>query len=220
MLERYLDEPFTGPALSPPLRWHCEPARWSVEAARHCLRIEPDSGTDFWQKTHYGFEVDNGHFLFAPVAGDFVLTTRVRFQPVHQYDQAGLMVRVSPSCWLKTSVEHEPVGPSRLGAVVTNHAYSDWSTQPFASGPGEIWLRVRREGDDYLVEASPDGSRWEQIRVAHLHEGRGQPVMAGVYACSPKGTGFVAELDRLSIESGRVEAPVPAPGSAHAGLWQ
>jgi uncharacterized protein len=79
MPERYLDEPFTGPRLHPQLRWHCEPARWSVEASRHCLRIEPNSGTDFWQMTHYGFEADNGHLLFTPVAGDFVLTTKVRF---------------------------------------------------------------------------------------------------------------------------------------------
>jgi regulation of enolase protein 1 (concanavalin A-like superfamily) len=176
-----------------------------VDVPRHCLHIEPDSGTDFWQRTHYGFEADNGHLLFTQVAGDFVLTTKVWFHPVHQYDQAGLMVRVSPSCWLKTSVEHEAVGPSRLGAVVTNYAYSDWSTQRFVAGPGEVWLRVRREGDDYLIDASPDNSRWEQIRVAHLHEGRGQPVMCGLYACSPRGAGFMAEFDHLTIDSGRSE---------------
>lgn len=205
MLKKFLDESFTDARLNPMLRWHCEPERWSVEAARHCLRIEPNGGTDFWQRTHYGFEVDNGHLLFAEVAGDFVLTTRVRFHPVHQYDQAGLMVRVSPSCWLKTSVEYEPVGPSRLGAVVTNYAYSDWSTQGFASGPGLSCLRVRRQGDDYLIDASPDGSRWEQLRVSHLHEGQGQPVLCGLYACSPKGPGFKAEFDYLTIATGRHE---------------
>ena len=36
------------------------------------------------------------------------MTAHVAFNPVHRYDQAGLMVRVSPTCWLKTSVEHEP----------------------------------------------------------------------------------------------------------------
>ena len=103
MLKSYLHEPFTGPGLQPLLQWYGEPARWSVEAPRHCLRIEPNNGTDFWQRTHYGFEADNGHLLFTRVDEDFVLTTKVRFHPVHQYDQAGLMVRVSASCWLKTS---------------------------------------------------------------------------------------------------------------------
>src|SRR5262245_26679782 len=131
MADQPLHELFDKPAIHPRLRWYCEPPRWSVEPARRWLRVEPNGGTDFWQKTHYGFEADNGHLLFTGLTGDFVMTTRVRFHPVHQYDQAGLMVRVSPSCWLKTSVEYEPDGPSHLGAVVTNQAYSDWSTQDF-----------------------------------------------------------------------------------------
>src|SRR6476646_1066631 len=135
MATPHLHESFAGSALHPQFRWHCEPARWSLDVPRRCLRIEPDGGTDFWQRTHYGFEADNGHFLAAEVPGDFVATTQVRFHPVHQYDQAGLMVRVSPACWLKTSGEYEPAGPSRLGSVVTNYAYSDWSTQEVAPGP-------------------------------------------------------------------------------------
>jgi uncharacterized protein len=198
-----LRNPFDGPALPPGLCWHCEPARWSVDPADRLLRVEPDAATDFWQRTHYGFAVDNGHFLHRDVGGDFVLTAHVRFRPAHQYDQAGLMVRVSPSCWLKTSVEYEPDGASRLGAVVTNYAYSDWSTQDFPGGPGEVWLRVRREADDYLVEFSGDGRAWGQIRVAHLHEGRGVPVACGLYACSPKGEGFVAEFTHFAIDAGR-----------------
>lgn len=204
MQARYLYESFSGSGVDPRLRWHHEPARWSVETDHGCLRIEPAGGTDFWQRTHYGFEADNGHLLFAEVVGDFVVSTQVRFAPAHQYDQAGLMVRVSPDCWLKTSVEYEPEGPSRLGAVVTNGGYSDWSTQEFPSGPGQVWLRVRREGDDYLVDSSSDGMRWVQLRVAHLHEGRGQAVACGLYACSPKGAGFVAEFQHLTIDSGRL----------------
>lgn len=209
MPERYLCERFMGTALDPRLQWHNEPSRYSMTAGRHCLRLEPNAGSDFWQRTHYGFEADNGHFLFMPVTGDFILTTQVHFYPVHQYDQAGLMVRVSPSCWLKTSVEHEPEGPSRLGAVVTNHGYSDWSTQGVASGAGAVWFRVRREGDDYLIDASADGKSWEQIRVCHLHEGRGQPVLSGLYACSPKGAGFVAEFDLMTMDLGRLSPAIP-----------
>jgi uncharacterized protein len=156
--------------------------------------------TDFWQRTHYGFEADNGHFLFAATSGDFVMTTRVRFFPKHQYDQAGLMVRLSAACWLKTSVEYEPDAPGRLGAVVTNGAYSDWSTQEFPAGRTETWLRVRREGTDYIVDASIDGQAWQQIRMAHLHDDRpGGPVACGLYACSPKAAGFVAEFAHLEI---------------------
>lgn len=201
MADRFLHEFFDKPELNPRLRWYCEPARWSVEPIRRCLRVEPNGGTDFWQKTHYGFEADNGHLFFAEVAGDFILTTQVCFQPVHQYDQAGLMVRLSPSCWLKTAVEHEPDGPSRLGAVATNQGYSDWSTQDFPASGNVVELRIHRKGSDYLVEAAAANHDWKQIRLAHLHEDRdGAPVAAGLYACSPKGAGFVAEFSCLCID--------------------
>jgi regulation of enolase protein 1 (concanavalin A-like superfamily) len=193
---------FAGPELPPQFRWHCEPRRWSLGGGT--LRIEPDAPTDFWQRTHYGFQADNGHFLYCETEGDLVLNTRVLFRPVHQYDQAGVMVRVSADCWLKSSVEFEPSGPSRLGAVVTNHGYSDWSSQDFAPGVGEVWLRVRREADDYIVDASADGERWGQLRLAHLHDGRGTPLACGVYACSPKAGGFVCEFAELSIVAGRL----------------
>jgi regulation of enolase protein 1 (concanavalin A-like superfamily) len=64
-----------------------------------------------------------------------------------QYDQAGLMVRVSPDFWIKTSVEFEPSGPSRLGAVAANYGYSDWSAEDYSRAAGDVWLRIRREAD-------------------------------------------------------------------------
>ncbi len=201
MTEQFLHEPFDKPTIHPRLRWYCEPARWSVDPVRRCLTVQPDAGTDYWQTTHYGFQRDNGHLLSADVVGDFVLTTHARFHPAHQYDQAGLMVRVSPSCWLKASVEYEPDGPSRLGAVVTNQAYSDWSTQDFSASSREIGLRIHRTGGDYLVEAQVSDGDWTQIRLAHLHDDReGTAVAAGLYACSPKGPGFVAEFRFLRID--------------------
>src|SRR5262245_27547310 len=127
--------------------------------------------------------------------GNFVMTTRVRFHPVHQYDQAGLMVRVSPSCWLKTSVEYEPDGPSRLGAVVTNKGYSDWSTQDYTPTASEVWLRIRREGSDYHTLASADGRAWSQLRIARLLDDPGAVAVAsGLYACAPRGKGSSRSL--------------------------
>jgi uncharacterized protein len=206
MATRYVRERFDDVGLDSKLSWLCEPRRWSLDPGKRCLKLEPDGGTDFWQTTHYGFQADNGHLLRARVSGDFVVTTGVRFHPVHQYDQAGLMVRISPSCWLKTSIEYEPDRASRLGAVVTNHGYSDWSSQAVPAALREIWLRVRREGTDYLVEASQEGREWDQIRMAHLYDDRdGAAVDCGLYACSPKGTGYVAEFSFLHIDVGRLE---------------
>jgi uncharacterized protein len=198
MLKTMLDEHFTGPALNARLRWLNPPPHWALKAGR--LVLQPVAKTDFWQRTHYGFRADNGHFLYLEVSGDFTLTTQTRFQPLHLYDQAGLMVRVGRSCWIKTAVEYELKGAPKLGAVVTNHGYSDWSLQDFPRSRKEVRLRIRRSAQDFLVEWAngPEGS-WRLLRVAHLHEGSGQPMQCGVYACSPKGGGFRAEFDFLQV---------------------
>jgi len=206
----YLFEPFDKLQFDIRLSWFCPPLKWRIENS--CLVIEPEAKTDYWQKTHYGFMADNGHFLYTRLEGDFILTTKVHFYPVQQYDQAGLMVRISPQFWLKTSVEYEPEGPLRLGAVVTNHGYSDWSTQNYRPKNNELELRIRREREDYIVEYSEPQSGvqdegvkdWIQIRMAHLEREADNPVLCGLYACSPIAAGYLAEFNYLKIEEGHL----------------
>ena len=195
-----LEEHFHQPTLDPQLRWLNPPPSWSVDSSLPALVVQPATPTDFWQETHYGFRADNGHFLFTEVTGDFTITTKVRFHPVHQYDQAGLMVRVGPLCWIKTSVEHEPHGPARLGVVVTNHGFSDWSVQDFPRATHEVCLRIRKEAADFIVEfAANEPAGWNQMRIAHLNIENNAPLACGLYACSPKGDGFRAEFEFLKI---------------------
>jgi hypothetical protein len=200
-----LQETFRGPSLDPRLHWLGQPPRWEIDAAAGGLRLWPEGRTDFWQRTHYGFEADNGHALVLEVTGDVVITTRVTCHPRHRYDQAGLLLRCSSACWIKTSVEYEPDRANRLGAVVTNAQASDWSTQPLAQEITTVWFRLRREGRDVISESSLDGEDWEQLRMARLHElEEGGPVLAGLYACSPTSDGFMAEFDHLAIQPGRL----------------
>lgn len=198
-----LRENFDGDGLHPDLDWWNEPRR--IECIPGVgLRVETQANTDFWQRTHYGFAADNGHVLGARLSVNFTLSTHVRFHPVHQYDQAGLLVRLSPTCWLKTSVEHEPDGPDRLGVVVTNAGWSDWSTQDAPASLRDVHLRIRRSTGDYFVDASFDGAAWTQLRIARLHEDvAGATPLAGIYACSPRGQGFAAEFSFLALEVGR-----------------
>ncbi len=164
--------------------------------------VRPAAHTDFWQRTHYGFQADTGHFLALLVPANFTCETELIFYPVHQYDQAGLMVRLSPECWLKTSVEYEPNGPSRLGVVVTNNGYSDWSTQNFDPAQRSIAFLIQREGSDYIVfYRVPPSSEWIQIRVAHLIEDTGKPVLVGLYACCPNADGFQITFNYLTVQT-------------------
>ena len=254
---------------APPLalEWFNPPPR-AEPLPGGAMRFTTAPKTDFWQRTHYGFSVHSGHHYFVSLKGDFVLATTVLYAPNAQYDQAGLMVRISASCWLKASVEFQPGEgrPSQLGAVVTNSGWSDWSTCDLAVGSGggdagdgaagggegaqqpviEVSLRVRREGSDYLVEASlPGGSGsgsvsgsgsgpvarggapagadgWSQIRMARLIEDAGPSagVAAGLYACSPLGGGFEAVFGHLTLFAGRLGGGGGSGGSGEGGEQQ
>lgn len=192
-----LNETFQNTSFDHRLQWFCEPVSWQVDATSGNLVIATEASTDFWQRTHYGFQADNGHLLYLPVTGDCVVETWATVGGLHQYDQAGLMLRDDADNWLKTSVEFEPDSPNRLGAVVTRDGYSDWSTQDLADTVTEIGLRAKVEGDCVIVEAALAPEQWTQIRVAYLRRGANRQV--GLYACSPKEAGFAPRFSYLRI---------------------
>jgi regulation of enolase protein 1 (concanavalin A-like superfamily) len=47
---------------------------------------------------------------------------------------------------MKASIEYHNTKYSRLGTVVTNLGYSDWSTTNVPSTITEVWLRLSRKG--------------------------------------------------------------------------
>ena len=189
----------TGAGFGPRFQWHSEPESWTIHPEARSLVIRTSRPSDFWQRTHYGFQADDGHFLWTPIEHDFQMTVDVRVTPLHQYDQAGLMVRISADCWIKTSVEFEDGLVSRLGCVVTNRGYSDWSTQDVPATVTGFALRITRQSADYLVEAQLPGAAWSQLRMTHLDHGAATAAHCGVYACSPKEPGFTAEFHNFGL---------------------
>lgn len=195
-----LYESFKGDELIRTLQWRSEPKNWHIDTSRSQLVLETDAETDFWQKTHYGFQVDNGHFLYTKTEKNFRMTTKVEAFPKSKYDQAGLMIRFSEDIWVKTSLEYIPNGPSKLGAVVTNQGYSDWSTQYVECTDVKLYLRLSKIAQNCYVDFSWDGEDWRQIRIAHLDIPLGTPISVGLYACSPQGKEQQVRFDFLSIE--------------------
>ncbi|MFO7882029.1 MAG: DUF1349 domain-containing protein [Kosmotogaceae bacterium] len=194
-----LNEKFENDIFEKQLRWYNEPSKWQIRNDKNLLEMYTDAETDFWQKTSYGFEADNGHFLYKEIKDDFILTTRVTFYPAKQYDQSGLMVRFSKDSWIKTSVEYEIDEPSKLGAVVTNNGFSDWGVQDFPKALNTISLRIKRKGSDYSVEFL-DSNKWKLLRLTHLVEDENKVLKAGIYACSPKGKGYKTEFEYITIQ--------------------
>lgn len=191
----HISERFLRPSIPGPFYWLNEPAKYEAGSG---LTIRTDERTDFWQRTHYGFQADNGHFLCTRHGGDFSVVTHVEFRPQAQYDQCGLMVRVDAENWIKLSTELENETCSRLGSVVTNLGFSDWATQDIPSDHQALWYRISRNGADFLLEASFDGRQWLQVRVAHLHSVLDE-LEVGLYACSPLGKDFWCRFEMVEI---------------------
>ncbi len=113
------------------MEWLNEPPAW--ERRGDDLVVTAGPKTDFWRTTHYGFVRDNGHFWSRLWAGDFVAEVKVTGDYRDLYDQAGLMVRLDETVWLKCGVEFVD-GVQQASAVVTRD-HSDWSVAPLPGNP-------------------------------------------------------------------------------------
>ncbi len=183
----------------------------TFEVASNAITITTEPGTDFWQRSYYGFRNDNAPALLVESDANFSFTTRVSFEYGDLFDQCGVIVYIDSENWCKVGIECD--ASWRLGSVVTNLGYSDWATTDIE--PVSVrWYRVSRRGPDFLVESSPDGVLYTQMRIFHLHAlgettadmGRQdppaapeKPVRFGVYACSPTRGSFQARFDSHTI---------------------
>lgn len=116
------------------------------------------------------------------------------------------MLRFAVHCWVKTSVEFEPEGSIRMGVVVTNGGWFDWSTHGVPLEMTSVMLCMSRTGDDITVEwrAEPRGRR-SQMCTALLHlAGQRELGLIGIYSFAPTGPNFQAGSFGFLIE-------LPAP---------
>ena len=179
------------------------------------VEIVTEPGTDFWQRSYYGFRNDNAPALLLQSDTNFTFTAHVAFDYKRQFDQCGLIIYLDSENWFKASIEYEGEDFSRLGSVVTNRGYSDWATTNIPT-TASMWYRLSRRGPDFLIESCTDGQHFEQMRVFHLHflgettEEMGkqnpplpakQAVRFGLYACSPLDSSFTARFSNLKMEN-------------------
>lgn len=162
--------------------WLNEPPQVTLTDDRLTFNTLPD--TDYWQRTHYGFQRDNGHSFVMPMPESFTFSVKTAFSPSAQYDQCGLILYLNQDAWAKVSTEYEDEEISQLGSVVTNFGYSDWATTYISSKTTVMHYRLSNNGNDFLAESSEDGEIWKQMRVFHLHANLAG-ARIGVYACSP-----------------------------------
>jgi regulation of enolase protein 1 (concanavalin A-like superfamily) len=179
------------------LFWTREPASFSITPEKIEIITKPH--TDLWQRTYYHFRNDNAPVLQMKTKEKFFsFTVKTAFESGHRFDQCGVVLYLDSENWLKGSIEYENEEFQHLGSVVTNCGYSDWATTEIPANIKEMWYRLSRREDDYCIECSPDGEKFSQMRVCHLHEGGGE-ISFGIYACSPEDSSFKATFTNMEM---------------------
>jgi uncharacterized protein len=175
------------------MNWYNEPSTWTIQDRKIIIQAGPK--TDFWRLTAGGYIQDNGHFYFAQCRGDF--RAEVKFSGEYQtlYDQAGLMVRLNETIWMKCGIEFIE-GAQQVSAVVTRD-YSDWSVVALPHNPQALWLRVSRQGITIEVHYALDGVHYQLLRQLYLTQENTLDV--GLMCASPIGPGFSATFEDFSI---------------------
>lgn len=174
-------------------KWLNQPK--SYEINNQSVKITTEPNTDFWQRSYYGFRNDNAPALLIDSKNNFSFTAQASFKYRAKFDQCGFIIYINSDNWFKASIELETEQFSRLGSVVTNHGYSDWATTDIST-INTMWYRLNRRGPDFLIESSPNGTDFKQMRIFHLH-------------C----------LGETSVEMGKLNPPAPTQQSLNFGLY-
>jgi hypothetical protein len=173
----------TAPAIqqSP---WHG--AMWlncpeHVREAGGSLVVRAAEGSDFWRGPAPDSACDSGHALLRPFSPGECAEVSFRLDFTHRLDQAGLLVRTGPACWIKAGVEICE-GVAHVGAVVTN-GVSDWSMSPVPSWRASIvTVRASWTAEGVLIRARSSQSGWRTVRLAPW---AGSCSWAGPFCASP-----------------------------------
>ncbi|MBZ9861201.1 DUF1349 domain-containing protein [Mesorhizobium sp. CA12] len=176
------------------MTWLNPPPHHTVEDGT--LTVRTGKHTDFWRETFYGFWRDNGHFLYRSVEGDFSAEVTVRGDYKVLYDQAGLMLRLSETHWIKAGIEYTD-GLAYFSVVVTNDT-SDWSLVAIAAGKDGVRIRLTRHAEAIRIQYldASDG-HWKPVRLAYFPISKSVDV--GMMCCSPQREGFEATFSGFTI---------------------
>ncbi len=179
------------------LKWTREPENYSI--TEDGIEIMTQPHTDLWQRTYYHFRNDNAPVLQMETDEKyFSFVVKTEFESKHRYDQCGIVMYLDSENWLKASMEYENEVIQRLGAVVTNNGYSDWSSTDVSAAMKSMWFRLSRREDDFCIENSTDGVNFNQMRICHMFHAA-ETISFGIYACSAEDSSFKATFSNMDV---------------------
>ena len=176
------------------MQWFNEPEKCTIK--NNSLTMQVTAGSDYRRIAHYGFTVDDAPFYYTTYGGEFEAKVKLTGAYKARFDQMGLMLRIDHKNYIKTGVEFVD-GKFNVSTVVT-HDKSDWSVLPLTDAPPFIWIKVIRRLDAVEIFYSLDDKNYIMTRNAPLQDNT--PVMVGLMAASPDGTGFEAKFENFKVK--------------------
>lgn len=190
----------------PALAWTHGPSGVSFDPDRTELTLTAEAGVD-WSNDSLGGVANHGATLlgFSAPPGDFTLSARVRVVGERSTFDAGVLgLWRDDEHWAKLCFEFSPPGSSVTAsrAMVVSVVTDGWSDDVNSGvvDDDHIYLRIVRTGPAFAFHASPDGVRWDFVRLFRL-AGSGL-ISVGFLAQAPTGPPCVARFDRIRLAEG------------------
>lgn len=178
-------------------KWTRKPKAYSISDEK--IEIVTNPHTDLWQRTYYHFRNDNAPVLQLTTSEKyFSFIVKTEFESKVRFDQCGIIMYLDSENWLKGSIEYENEAFQHLGSVVTQNGYSDWATTEIDANIKSMWYRFSRREDDFCIECSKDGQKYQQMRICHMAKAN-DTIQFGIYACSPEESSFKAVFTNMEI---------------------
>jgi hypothetical protein len=179
------------PAL--PISWRNPPARG--ERREDGFDIEAGPMTDLFFDPNGAVRIDNSpQLLFAPPAGDFVLSARVRVAFAADYDAGALLARAGHDRWAKLCFEYSPQGQPMIVSVVNKGLSDDCNGQTIDGD--SVWLRLARVDRALAFHYSTDGALWRFARYLPWDE---PDTRFGLTSQSPRGQRCLAKFSNVTL---------------------
>jgi uncharacterized protein len=176
--------------------------------------ITASKGTDFYNNAAEGVRVATAPMLLFPADETFVLTTALSVDFKQEFDGGFLVVYSDPDHWVKLLFEKSHYGPFSIGSAVTNGSTDD-SVNSDVPGK-EVFLRVTRAKDVFVLYYSLDGKKWAYIRYFKFPVTG--PLKVGFASQSPTGEQCATVFSKIHYSpravrdfwTGEPEAETPA----------
>ncbi|ACU02540.1 DUF1349 domain-containing protein [Pedobacter heparinus] len=179
--------------------WENKPETYTVKGKSVTMRT--NSAKYLWGDSHeFDFDFPYSHSYYRNIAGNFTAQTTVMLTDDWKNGNAGLLIKLSQSNWIKLYIIKE-TNVLRLNTVYASDAtHIDYSTSLLHSNDNKIWLQVSCNNGVLRLKCSTNGRAYETVRILNMPAGY-KSAQVGLMADSPMSSGFDASFENLSIRN-------------------